>query len=650
MRPAHAFVLVLLLLAAPLPAARSDPSPATATLVADAGSSQAVASGPILLQGRAFGGVEPYSYEWAHDGSGARFTPAAAAATSFDTTGLSGAVTVTLTVLDAHGILATDDVKLHVGATEVALVSQPFTLNGGAPDEEILLNPVDRKDVAFTVPHGATRLTAALAWSDATNPFGNDLDLELMKPNGQSADRNQGRTTANPERMDVPAAPGAWIARIEPYLTIPTSGRLWINATAGVVMPQVYIDTPAILGQDDALYLRALPTAGAAPFTFEWDVDLDGIYEIAGQFGNTSIPDGEHRTRVRVTDANGYRVIAERAYQVNPVDRVLRAICGNDDVFPTWAMEHSASRGTCWLHGGHHTYYFGNHSYGLRRVVGIAFSVEQQFAPPTSLAANATATPVHVQTSMDGVTWADAGNGSYKFLTTTPIDLPERQYVEFDIAGAGQPFRFVRVHNPLSATQGLSGYLDHTALYLDADDLGFVPAVPVAPETRTLACEEDIMEDFFDTHPCWFGGIDRYDSASFFHTYPVGHGAVLANVSGTFTLAPFRHDDWWVVPGLLPSQLARGETPDPAGATPTAAYLQTSVDGREWTTVATLNATFGVPQAFSVSLGGEPATFVRLFPEYHELYDDHATYPALHHTRGYFVDSRLTVSGALPQA
>jgi hypothetical protein len=57
-----------------------------------------------------------------------------------------------------------------------------------------------------------------------------------------------------------------------------------------------------------------------------------------------------------------------------------------------------------------------------------------------------------------------------------------------------------------------------------------------------------------------------------------------------------------------------------------------------------------VPATFHLDLPGTAATFVRLFPEHHAGWDqwqDPLQAP-LHHARGFFVASNLTLEGSFP--
>lgn len=309
-----------------------------------------------------------------------------------------------------------------------------------------------------------------------------------------------------------------------------------------------------------------------------------------------------------------------------PKNVTLKLRCGGDKATPYWAMEFTASKGTCWMHGGHHTYFFGDRTYRLVRATGMAFAVEQMFSPPTEVVPGSPGTtPVWLEASLDGRTWTPAGFAPYRLLTS-------RQEVKFDI-GKGPEFRFLRVRAPRSAAQGLSGYVDHTSLDVVAAPLGRVPTPKPALGFRTaeLTCEDDILEDFFAEHPCTFGGINRYDAPSFFHTYFLGDGVRLSQLSGRFRLGPWRTDD----------------TPATQDCK---AFVQISVDGVRWTNVGTFDGSYGEDREFFVTLKNVPARFVRLFPDYHPRYDDTRTAAPLHHPKGFFLDSTLTVTGSLPRA
>lgn len=550
-------------------------------------------------------------------------------ATHFSTVGLAPqTIVLTLTATDANGDIVSDTVVHRIDQRFRLIQSQAFVL--GVPDEIVGGVGLDQRQTPFTLPAGLTRVVGTLSWPDATGV--QDVDLRFLDPAGNDATGAQGATSSNPEvvAVDAPAA-GTWTAQVEPFASGRITTTLTIEASPGAILPTPQLVSGAVFGRTDAQALRVAATGGSAPYAFSWDLDQDGFYEVAGDAAATSFGAGAHTVRARVTDATGFEVGLPVTVDVREADTILRLRCGNDATTPYWAMEFSSSKGSCWIHGGHHTYFFGDTRFALRALVGYVFTVEQQLSPPTEHNTDTLGTtPLHVQVSEDGITWVEVAHGEYRFA-----GLEQRQRVDIAASVAAEPFRFLRIHEPLSAAQGLSGYLDHSEFDVEADVLGAVPIPAVASGSRALSCATDILEDFFVTHPCTFGGVDRWDAPSFYHTYPTGDGASLDRVQGSFTLAPWRLDDW-----------SDGDAR--ANATNVHAYLQTSVDGVSWTNVAQIDAEYGVPAAFDIALGGEPARFVRLFPAYHARFDAMGDLAANHHPKGFFLDSSLVVHGLLP--
>lgn len=279
------------------------------------------------------------------------------------------------------------------------------------------------------------------------------------------------------------------------------------------------------------------------------------------------------------------------------------------------AMENSyiaaTGRGDCWFHIGHHTYDLGQ-PWQVEWIKGSAFTVETLFSPPTELGPGRNHSVLTFEGSLDGTTW--------RLLASVPYSiLASRQSVAFDLAATGGPARFVRIRQPRSAAQGLSGYLDSSAI-----DLQVSASEQVVPDRLdTLSCETAIMERFFAEHPCWFGGVNRYDSPSVFHTYPVDAGA-LTGVSGEAIVAPWRSDDFTYDGG------------DPTGAE---VVVQLSDDAVTWREAGRFRADYGLPASFWLTASGT-ASFVRLVGEYHHGY---ARHPALKHVRAMMVSSRITL-------
>jgi hypothetical protein len=322
---------------------------------------------------------------------------------------------------------------------------------------------------------------------------------------------------------------------------------------------------------------------------------------------------------------------------------------------PWRMMEFSYSDPTCWNHSGIHTYFLGlDQTLRLRSVRGLAFSVEEQFSAPTEglmVDAEGIGTPVIVEVSMDGLDWALAGTGRYEYLsddfvlgnvdcTITGEACPDlfglvRQNVFFDITGEDQEFRLFRVRHPASAaTHGLSGFLDHTRLVVEVAPGAPIAAPVLAQGSRTLPCTA-VLEDVVAEHPCWYGGIDRYDSPSFFHTWFLGGIARLDHVAATATLLPWRLDDFYQ-PGITATDLL------------TAYTLEGSVTGVAWFPLAQASGPFGQALTASADLPGTEVQFLRIAPEKHARYHQFNQFPPNHHPRAYIVDSAATVEGMLP--
>lgn len=615
-------------------AARAD-----APLAADAGDSKAAYNGAALaLAGKVFGGVAPYSYAWSWAGDPGRFTGANAPNATFNTAGLHPQnLPITLTITDANGAVATDTI-LHRVESAPIIFRASVNVTGGVPDEFLGVS-VDDTTVDFEVPPATARIVAVLDWRNGVTSY--DLDLELLDPSQNVAGDGQGETDRRPERVvvDDPAA-GTWTARIMPFLSGPTVANITVQAFPSASLPRVSFESPVRFGllQEQ----RVTASATGSSVSVSWDLEADGTFDATGMETVVSLALGAHPVRIRAIDAHGFRATTTGVIEVVDSDAVLRLRCGGEGGTPYKAMEFSASKGTCWIHSGHQTYFTGAHRFGFRHLSGFVYSVEQQFSPPTEfVTADPGVTPIHLEVSEDGLAWTEIGIGSYQFLPDVldgSLALQERQFILVEATGSGESFRYLRAREPLSAAQGLSGYLDMSAFDVRVDILDPVDEPTLAPGTRTLDCAAgDHLEDFFAAHPCWFGGIDRYDAPSFFHTYPIGEGASLNTINGSFTLLPWRLDDWTQGDSLT-------------NATNVSAYVQTSIDGVHWTDVAVVPTTFGTTTPFHVALDHQAARFVRFFPEEHARFDQTAEFAPNHHPKGYFVDSRVTVEGVLPTA
>lgn len=630
MRPLPLLV-VLALLAGALGLSLATPAGATASLQVDAGTTQvSYDNATLALKGQARGGVAPYAYAWT-GAAASRFSDPAAAAPHFNASGLAlGNHTLTLTVTDATSTTVSDTVVVRVDRTTNLL-----TANGNAiaavPDEEAGVSiESTRRD--FTVPARTGHFVARLSFVDGTPQA--DLDLKLWSPYGPYPHEPAGREGTNPEQVTmVDPFAGVWRSYVEPKVATATRYTLTVQAASVALLPDAHAGGSYEFGGLAPQVLTGTASGGVAPYAYEWDADGDGWFESTGATMTATLPAGTHVATLRVTDATGLSEESRATVVVRAGDHVRRVGCGADPSV-LWNMEMTASKGSCWLHGGHHTYYMQG-LYAFRGVRGYAYAVEQEMAPSDGAAnvSDPLAAPVAIEISRDGQAWTEVTAARYPYGEI-------RQYVFFDGVGSGQEFRFLRIRAPDSLAHGLSGYVDASELRIEMDDVAAPPAPPAVNGTRLLDCRAgDVMEDFFAEHPCWFGGIDRYDSPSFFHTYPVGDQSQVTRIRGNFTLGPWRTDDFMFGGPLL------FLTTGPSRNVTSLAYVQVSADGVNWTTVATVLAPYGVPTGFDVSFNATAASFVRLFPEYHANYDRIAQQPSHHHPRAYFLDSRVAVDG-----
>lgn len=319
----------------------------------------------------------------------------------------------------------------------------------------------------------------------------------------------------------------------------------------------------------------------------------------------------------------------------------LSLYCDDDGPAPFASMEASYIADGCWGHFGMHQYFVGRHTiYALQGGSGHAFVVEQQLSPPAEVGGVYTGPPqynttVPIETSLDGKAWTLAANAEYRFAGLQPGGTSFRQDLRFTFTAAGESFRFLRLREPLSAAQGLSGYLDFSELTLDVDVVGPAPALTLTPQTGVAkSCLSDILEDVWAAHPCSFGGVEHWDSPSWTHTYFLGD-ARLERVQGTAVLAYFRPDDLGTCCGQTLDGWIDGD-----------AHVQTSLDGIAWDTLHTEFVTYGAPWLFDVDgLGGKEASFLRLVSAKHPGYWNH---PALKHPEALLAYSDVSLSGQLP--
>ncbi|MGQ0535503.1 MAG: hypothetical protein ACT4PT_05485, partial [Methanobacteriota archaeon] len=277
------------------------PAAATSHLVVDAGASALYTAGtPLAASANVFGGTPPFTFSWTFGGSPTRFTNAAAQSTSFSTSGLTGDITLTVSVTDSLGAFATDTVK-HAAPATVLSVSD--TIDAGIPDDILEPGLLDTatKTHTFTIPAGTGFFRAVLTWPNSLD----DLDLYLVSPTG--AVNTAGATGNRPEDVTLSGpAGGVWTAEIQGFSNDATSYTLTI--TAPPPLPFGLPHGPYSFGSLDVQRVHGEAALGTNP-AGAWDTNLDGDYETAGATAVLSLPTGTHTVAFKVTDANGFETL-----------------------------------------------------------------------------------------------------------------------------------------------------------------------------------------------------------------------------------------------------------------------------------------------------------------------------------------------------
>ena len=260
------------------------------------------------------------------------------------------------------------------------------------------------------------------------------------------------------------------------------------------------------------------------------------------------------------------------------------ACMGGEGSIP--ALE-SSYLGSCWGHIGHHTYLLPGPRV-LQAVNGTLFAVEVD-------ATNVAGEPeLAVEASLDGAAWTLVGTIAYP-LGQDPSD---RYQINFSFETSATPLRLLRIRMPPSQYEGLAGYLDGSDLTATVSPPEAGMALPPLPVRTAGTCGDGVMESFFPSHPCWFGGYDNvdrlaggdpqlihvswdvtdpgwFDSPSFLHTYILGEGA------GGALEATARVQMW----RLVHYGICSGTDPSNADVLPEV-VIQASADGATWTEVA----------------------------------------------------------------
>lgn len=324
-------------------------------------------------------------------------------------------------------------------------------------------------------------------------------------------------------------------------------------------------------------------------------------------------------------------------------DQTIHLFCdGSDGGLPM--LEYGYVHDGCWAHLGIHTYFVGRDTvYRLMGGSGQLFSVEGDLSPPWPTEAavdvgNASLGElVAFETSMDGESWHQVAS-TFFTIANVSDGVPERENLYFAFTGDQSEFRFLRVRQPLSATQGLSGYLDFSTIDLDVQAVRAVEPIPLThQEGVAKSCDHDIMESPWSLHPCWYGAVGYYDAPSFFHTYFLGDSR-LDRVQGTVQFVYFRAEDV--------GQFTGGYQPI-GGVLNGKMRIQVSPDGLSWTNIALQPVSFEQPASFDLqNLGGVRAAFLRIASDWNPGYYQHVA--ALKHPTALLLSSSLNLTGELP--
>jgi len=294
--------------------------------------------------------------------------------------------------------------------------------------------------------------------------------------------------------------------------------------------------------------------------------------------------------------------------------------------------------GSCWGHYGHHTYLL-DRPVRIEHINGTLTAVEAEVAGIDGPA------QVAFDVSTDGIAWAQIAAVDYPYSGTGLTE--ERHTFNFSVdASAAAAARLLRLHMPHSKQQGLAGYLDNSDLRLWGR---YEAAPPPLPRHRS-DCAGGIVESFFASHPCWFGGYDAtdqapgspdgyhlatkptgtyYDAPSFLHTHAMW--GVQGAFQGQAKITHFRTTNQFALCG------AEGNGDFPLHPT---LLVHASTDGTHWTEVARSSGDYGAP----IDVDGQlptNTTFVRFVAA---VAPGDSADPACHHPVGLITDSRVQVA------
>lgn len=211
--------------------------------------------------------------------------------------------------------------------------------------------------------------------------------------------------------------------------------------------------------------------------------------------------------------------------------------------------------------------------------------------PATSPSIIAAPQRLILETSLDGFLWTEI---QVRNLNWVGVEVPSldtehdpqvttagtvfgARYVNFFSFSVFEPpeFRFLRVRQPQSAAQGLSGFIEATNLRIEVvEDRILTPPAPTA-NVQERTCHLDMMDHTFPTHRCWFGGAQHWDAASVYHTYFLDN-TTLTRIEVTATPLLYRALD--AIADASPVNA------NPAGAVQSGrVHVHLSEDGERWT-------------------------------------------------------------------
>lgn len=273
-------------------------------LVADAGDSAFVAPDDYAtFIGQGYGGVEPYRFEWSADGG--ELVLGSEPHAQVRTDGMEpGRYSATLTITDAEGTAATDDVVFVVSgggeATELLNETKPdpepgVLGGGGSPGLDF---PVD-------VPEGIARIEVDLTWTNVAN----DYDLEVLDPDGEVVASSGNAPPAFESTGVADPEPGTWTVRAFRYATATDPGVSAVVRGFDEVVdgrPAVQAGGPyAFVTGDDQQLEGEVTVPGGGDVTVGWDTNLDGVVDADGAAPVVDLPAGRHLVVLHAKAADG---------------------------------------------------------------------------------------------------------------------------------------------------------------------------------------------------------------------------------------------------------------------------------------------------------------------------------------------------------